>query len=430
MRGNGDALGVSAMARRQLARTSALAVLLSSAVVIAGCNSSPRGDIKTSRSKEYFAESEYGVKASPRVSNLRTRLPRGGGRDMVGKPYKVKGQWYKPKEEPGYRKAGAASWYGDAFHGRLTANGEIYDMTHLTAAHPTMPLPSYARVTNLKNGSSVVVRVNDRGPFANGRVIDLSKRAAEMLDYTHAGVAKVEVEYLGRAPLHGRDDQFLLASYRPGRGTAPSIHDGLPSGVMIAMNGRTPSSPVRSAPVFPAAPASPVGLAPLAIAAAAPFPPAAVSTTAYSVATGDPVLPEFGPIVPERPTRGLGIVRPPMQVATLGRLSYADERIASAVQALSAFDAPGMSAEDVVASWKRRNGASAEPGEYVAAATFASRREAETIAGRLSAFGKVRIETDADSHSVLVTSDGRHGVDRLAELARANGAPDAFVVHE
>jgi rare lipoprotein A (peptidoglycan hydrolase) len=90
-----------------------------------------------------------------------------------------------PKEDKRYAKVGLASWYGDAFHGRLTANGEVYDMTHLTAAHPTMPLPSYARVTNLKNGSSVIVRVNDRGPYHEGRIIDVSERAAQMLDYAN-----------------------------------------------------------------------------------------------------------------------------------------------------------------------------------------------------------------------------------------------------
>ena len=168
------------------------------------------------RSKEYFSEAAYGVKASPRVTNKRSRLQRGGGRDQLGRPYKVAGKWYYPKEDKNYRKVGAASWYGDAFHGRLTANGEIYDMTHLTAAHPTMPLPSYARVTNKKNGSSIIVRVNDRGPYHSGRIIDLSKRAAELLDYTHSGTAKVEVEYVGRAPLDGRDEQYLVASYRPG----------------------------------------------------------------------------------------------------------------------------------------------------------------------------------------------------------------------
>ena len=138
------------------------------------------------------------------ASMPRSRMPRGGGRYQVGKPYQVKGKWYRPKEDPNYKAVGLASWYGSAFHGRLTANGEVYDMTHLTAAHPTMPLPSYARVTNLKNGSSVMVRVNDRGPFAHSRVIDLSKRAAELLDYQHTGLAKVKVEYVGRAPLDGR----------------------------------------------------------------------------------------------------------------------------------------------------------------------------------------------------------------------------------
>ena len=128
--------------------------------------------VNQKRSKEYFSEAEYGVKASPRVTNMQSNLPRGGGRDQLGKPYKVRGKMYYPKEDKNYKKVGAASWYGDAFHGRLTANGEIYDMTHLTAAHPTMPLPSYARVTNIENGSSVIVRVNDRGPYSHNRLID------------------------------------------------------------------------------------------------------------------------------------------------------------------------------------------------------------------------------------------------------------------
>ena len=106
------------------------------------------------RSKEYFAESVYGVKASPRVADGKN-IPKGGGRYQVGKPYQVKGKWYQPKEDFGYNKTGMSSWYGSAFHGRLTANGEVYDKYHLSAAHPTFPLPSYARVTNLENGSSV-----------------------------------------------------------------------------------------------------------------------------------------------------------------------------------------------------------------------------------------------------------------------------------
>ena len=121
-----------------------------------------------------------GVAPSPVVAVARTKKPlrKGGGRYHVGKPYQIAGNWYYPKTNPNYERVGTASWYGPGFHGRLTANGEIFDMNSLTAAHPTMPLPSYARVTNVENDRSVIVRVNDRGPFAHDRLIDLSKRTA------------------------------------------------------------------------------------------------------------------------------------------------------------------------------------------------------------------------------------------------------------
>ena len=102
---------------------------------------------------------------------------------MIGKPYQVGGIWYTPREEPGYNRVGRASWYGELFHGRRTANGEIYDMDRLSAASPTLPLPVYAQVTNLTNGRTIVVRVNDRGPYANDRIIDLSRRSAEVLGF-------------------------------------------------------------------------------------------------------------------------------------------------------------------------------------------------------------------------------------------------------
>ena len=130
---------------------------------------------------------------------------------------------YLSTAERAYKKVGRASWYGAAFNGRLTANGEIYDMHNLTAAHPTMPLPSYARVTNLENGASIIVRVNDRGPFAADRVIDLSKQAATMLDYKDDGLADVKVEYVGRAPIEGNDKEFLMASYKPGNITPDTL---------------------------------------------------------------------------------------------------------------------------------------------------------------------------------------------------------------
>ncbi len=117
---------------------------------------------------------------------------------------------YVPEEDANYREEGLASWYGDDFHGRLTANGEVFDMGSLTAAHPTLPMPCYARVTNLSNGRSLIVRVNDRGPYHGNRLIDVSNKAAELLEFKGNGVARVRVEYVGRAPLEGSDDRQLI----------------------------------------------------------------------------------------------------------------------------------------------------------------------------------------------------------------------------
>ncbi|MDF8356606.1 septal ring lytic transglycosylase RlpA family protein [Ensifer adhaerens] len=146
------------------------------------------------------------------------RTSQRAGHYTVGKPYVVKGKRYYPKEEPGYDRSGIASWYARGFQGRRTANGETYDPGRLSAAHPTLPLPSYVRVTNLTNGSSVVVRVNDRGPFHKGRLIDISSKAAEMLDMTRRGTAYVRVQYVGRAALNGDDMAFLMASQRKRQG--------------------------------------------------------------------------------------------------------------------------------------------------------------------------------------------------------------------
>jgi|TARA_R110000824_G_scaffold155226_1_gene327484 rare lipoprotein A len=133
-----------------------------------------------------------------------------GGHYKVGKPYQIAGVWYYPKEDENYDHTGIGSWYGPQFHGKKTANGETFDQEQITAAHPTLPLPVLARVTNLENGRSIVVRINDRGPFVAGREIDLSRKAAELLDYERKGTARVRVQYLGRAPLPGDDGSSLL----------------------------------------------------------------------------------------------------------------------------------------------------------------------------------------------------------------------------
>lgn len=116
------------------------------------------------------------------------------GEQKVGKPYQVGGIWYYPAIDEDYDRIGEASWYGPKFHGRSTANGERFDMNKLTAAHPTLPLPTIVRVTNLKNGRSLNVRVNDRGPFARDRIIDLSRRAAQLLGFEKEGTARVRVQ--------------------------------------------------------------------------------------------------------------------------------------------------------------------------------------------------------------------------------------------
>jgi rare lipoprotein A len=167
---------------------------------------------------------KYGVSTSPRVIGLGDPVPKGGGTYRVGKPYTVAGRIYVPEEDVNYREEGLASWYGDDFHGRLTANGEVFDMDSLSAAHPTLPMPCYARVTNLSNGKSLIVRVNDRGPYHGNRLIDVSNKAAELLEFKGNGVARVRVEYVARAPLEGSDDRQLLATLRTGApAPAPSL---------------------------------------------------------------------------------------------------------------------------------------------------------------------------------------------------------------
>jgi rare lipoprotein A len=165
---------------------------------------------------------------SPRVVEEGEPVPKGGGAYKVGKPYNVNGRTYVPEHDPHYRIEGTASWYGRDFHGRLTANGEVYDMHSISAAHTTLPLPSYVRVTNLGNGRSIIVRVNDRGPYHRDRVIDLSIGTAKALNFYHKGIARVRVEYVGRAPMEGSDDAMLMATLRDGA-PAPA-----PSKVMVA----------------------------------------------------------------------------------------------------------------------------------------------------------------------------------------------------
>jgi rare lipoprotein A len=183
--------------------------LVAAGLILASCGSADKFARKV--------DPKYGVPSSPRVIADGRPIPKGGGTYRVGKPYVVAGRSYVPEENPNYVAEGLASWYGSDFHGRLTANGEIFDKEAISAAHPTLPMPSYVRVTNLRNRKSLIVRVNDRGPFHADRVIDLSYRAAHLLGFHDKGVARVRVEYVGPASLEGSDDRKLMATLREGQ---------------------------------------------------------------------------------------------------------------------------------------------------------------------------------------------------------------------
>jgi rare lipoprotein A len=173
-----------------------------------------------------FPESKWGVSASRRVASPNERIEKGGGVYKVGEPYQVGGRWYNPREQPDYDRIGIASWYGSDFHGRHTANREVFDMHALTAAHPTLPLPSYAYVTNLSNNRTILVRVNDRGPYVGDRMIDLSKGSANALGLMSGGTGRVRVRYAGPAPLDGNDSrerQFLASGPRNGGADIASV---------------------------------------------------------------------------------------------------------------------------------------------------------------------------------------------------------------
>lgn len=151
--------------------------------------------------EDYYDDAVMHTNSAPEYGEYR-------GHYKIGNPYQVFGVSYFPQNYDDFEEIGVASWYGDDFHGRLTANGEIYNMDDMTAAHPTLPLPSMVKVTNLQNGKSAIVRVNDRGPFAKSRIIDVSEKAAFALGFRDRGTTEVKIELLKN------DTDELLAKLR------------------------------------------------------------------------------------------------------------------------------------------------------------------------------------------------------------------------
>ncbi|HLF21059.1 MAG TPA: septal ring lytic transglycosylase RlpA family protein, partial [Aestuariivirga sp.] len=237
-------------------------VLVVAGLAVSGC---------TSKKVKHGALDPFAGTGSPYYAG-QGDPPKGGGRYLVGAPYKVAGRRFTPREQPRYDATGPASWYGEDFNHRMTSNGEWFNMNDLTAAHPTLPLPSYVKVTNLDNGSEIVVRVNDRGPFVGPRIIDMSKRSAEVLGFKDKGKARVRVQYIGAAPLNDRGSH--LAAMNRG------LQQGTPLKAMIAAADRSEATMVASA-----APASPpVAAQPeFVLTAAAPAPQMVVPQATASV---------------------------------------------------------------------------------------------------------------------------------------------------
>lgn len=198
------------------------------------------------------AETQFITHTAKRVSKAREEIEKPVIKEIykIGNPYEIDGVWYYPAVDYDYDETGIASWYGTKFHGRRTANGGIYDMNDLTAAHRTLPLPSMVRVTNLENGRSMILKVNDRGPYARGRIIDLSRRSAQLLGSLKQGTARVRVQILAR-------ESRLLAARLTGKATVATL------GTPITVD-RLPKPAVTTQEL------PPPGAAPVPVAAAEP----------------------------------------------------------------------------------------------------------------------------------------------------------------
>ncbi len=226
--GQVDMVRSSISGKTSVARTIGVcaAILIGVSLTVSGCTKS---------------QNAFEGTGSPRYEGPEP-IPYGGGVQKIGNPYQIAGRTYTPHADPDYDKTGIASWYGDRFHRRRTANGEWFDMNRLTAAHPTLPLPVYARVTNRNNNRSIVVRINDRGPYAHDRIIDLSRQSATELGFRQQGTAPVRVEFLGPAPLND-DGSDLVAMNERYRGSgAPATQLASVDTPTVAERGRNGSS--------------------------------------------------------------------------------------------------------------------------------------------------------------------------------------------
>lgn len=263
---------------------------------LAGCASAPR-------SYRDFSTRSGATPEARQINSADTGslIARSSDHQKVGRPYTISGHTYVPRRDDNYDETGLASWYGPNFHGRPTANGEIFDQNLMTAAHPTLPIPSIAEVTNLENGRQVIVRINDRGPFVDDRMIDLSRGAATQLDFIGRGLARVRVRYLG--PAHARASAPQSGYMMAGQGTSrPARPEPLPAALPVPVPApvmplpqpvamSSPSPAVASAPATELQIANTDDLAPLSA-----LPPGSDPAAGMEVAPLDEAAPAPEPV--------------------------------------------------------------------------------------------------------------------------------------
>ena len=357
--------------------------------------------------------------------------PHGVGRYKVGKPYQIKGTWYHPAEDFGYEEVGMASWYGRQFHGKHTANGEIYDMNDMTAAHRTLPLPSVVRVTNLDNGRTVKLRVNDRGPFAHGRIIDVSRRAAQMLGFKNKGVTRVRVKIVA-------DESMLLAGRGSsgGRLSDPVAEVGLVPDPAVAALNRAQLAAANATPPNRAVDGAPMYASVSALSAVAASDPAVSALNRKQLAA-----------VQGTPPSGAARMTPSSPPASTRRAVVASEPAISALNrrqlaAVQAKPSPRtVQASMVSAPASARNAVvvpvATPPGTltYIQAGAFSNRENAHRVRSRLSGLGPVEVRAlqvdGRDFYRVRLgplESDDQAG-QVLADVIRA-GYPSSRIVSE
>ena len=331
----------------------------------------------------------------------------------VGRPYKIKGVQYKPKHNPSYDETGVASWYGPNFHGKLTANGETYDKHGMTAAHKTLPLNSMVFVTNMENGKTVKLRLNDRGPFVEGRIIDLSYGAAKVLGVE--GLAKVRVQYAGPAdPMNGPSKKAKVPALKPVE-AAPFVAQK-PAAPVI----ETPTAPVHAEPApqsVALTPHAPQSYQPLSVIPHGETP--TIKTPAPQITAPAPKY--VAPNAPYKP-KATGKIRPRQTFNPPVDGGVMTMTITGPIHMASTGGAKPVNSAPI-----------AQTGQYVQAATFSSEQRAQSVSDTLSAAGPVSLTQISRSgktlHRVVVGpyNSAASANNALALVAKL-GYTDAMIV--